>query len=210
MSLTQVLGFAALTVLLVLVPGPSVLFTIGRALSVGRRAALLTVAGNAAGCYVQVIAVAVGVGAVVERSAAVFTVVKFAGALYLGYLGVQAIRHRRRITEALGGTPEFSSRRSLRDGFVVGLLNPKTIVFFVVALPQFTDPAAGAVPLQMLVLGTLFPVIALLLDSVWAYAAATARTWFAHSPRRLELVGGTGGLMMIGLGASIAVTGRRD
>jgi len=210
MSLTQVLGFAALTVVLVLVPGPSVLFTIGKALSVGRRAALLTVVGNACGCYLQVVAVALGVGALVERSAAVFTAVKLAGAGYLVYLGVQAIRHRRRVTEALRETPAYSPGRSLRDGFVVGLLNPKSIVFFVVALPQFTDPAAGSVPLQMLVLGALFPAIALLLDSVWAYAAATARTWFANSPRRLELVGGTGGLMMIGLGASLAVTGRKD
>jgi threonine/homoserine/homoserine lactone efflux protein len=210
MSMSQVLAFAALTVIMILIPGPSVLFTIGRALSVGRQAALLTVAGNACGCYVQVVAVALGVGAVVERSAAVFTVVKLAGGAYLVYLGVQAIRHRREVTEALARTPTYAAGRSLRDGFVVGLLNPKTIVFFVVALPQFTDPAAGNVPVQMLLLGTLFPLTALLLDSAWAIAAATARTWFARSPRRLELVGGTGGLMMIGLGASIAVTGRKD
>lgn len=210
MSMSQVLAFAALTAVMVLVPGPSVLFTIGRALSVGRRAALLTVAGNACGCYLQVVAVALGVGAIVERSAAAFTVIRFAGAAYLVFLGVQAIRHRRRITEALGDTPIHSAGRSMRDGFVVGALNPKVIVFFVVALPQFTDPAAGNVPVQMLLLGTLFPLTALLFDSVWAFAAATARSWFARSPRRLELVGGTGGLMMIGLGASIAVTGRKD
>jgi len=102
------------------------------------------------------------------------------------------------------------SRRALRDGIVVGVANPKSIVFFVVALPQFTDPAAGHVPVQMLLLGALFPVIAVVLDSVWALLAATARVWFSRSPRRLELIGGAGGLMMIGLGASIAVTGRRD
>jgi threonine/homoserine/homoserine lactone efflux protein len=210
MSMSQVLAFALLTVVIVVVPGPSVLFTIGRALTVGRRQALLTVVGNAAGCYLQVIAVAFGVGVVVERSATVFTAVKLAGAAYLVYLGVQAIRHRRKITEALGTTQTFSAGRSMRDGFVVGLLNPKAIVFFVATLPQFTNPAAGNLPLQMLLLGTLFPLIALVLDSVWAFAAATARTWFARSPRRLELVGGTGGLMMIGLGATIAVAGRKD
>ncbi|MCT2587817.1 LysE family translocator [Actinophytocola gossypii] len=210
MPMSQVLAFAVLTLVLVAVPGPSVLFTIGRALTVGRREALLTVVGNAAGVYVQVVAVAFGVGVVVERSAAVFTVIKLAGAGYLVYLGVRALRHRRRMSAALGETPAHPAGRSLRDGFVVGLLNPKSIVFFVVALPQFTAPEAGNVPLQMLLLGALFPLVALVLDSVWAYAAATARTWFARSPRRLELVGGAGGLMMIGLGASLAMTGRRD
>jgi threonine/homoserine/homoserine lactone efflux protein len=212
MSLSQVLAFALLSVVIVAVPGPSVLFTIGRALTVGRREALLTVVGNAIGVYLQVVAVAVGVGVVVERSAAVFTVIKLVGAAYLVYLGVQAIRHRRKVTEALAeGVPTvLPSGRALRDGIVVGVANPKSIVFFVVALPQFTDPAAGHVPVQMMVLGALFPVIAVVLDSVWALLAATARVWFSRSPRRLELVGGTGGLMMIGLGASIAVTGRKD
>lgn len=197
--------------LLILVPGPSVLFTIGRALTVGRREALLTVVGNAAGCYLQVIAVAVGVGVIVERSAVVFTVIKLVGAAYLVYLGVQAIRHRRRITDALAsGIPTMAAGRAVRDGMVVGFLNPKTIVFFVVALPQFTDPAAGNAPVQMLLLGTMFPLFALVLDSGWALAAATARGWLANSPRRLELIGGTGGLAMIGLGASLAITGRRD
>lgn len=212
MSLNQFLAFALLAVAIVAVPGPSVLFTIGRALSVGRREALLTVAGNAAGIFLQVIAVAVGVGVVVERSIAVFTVIKFAGVAYLAYLGVQAIRHRRKVTEALaGGVPTvLPSHRVLRDGLVVGVTNPKNIVFFVVALPQFTDPGAGGVPLQMLVLGGLYMAIALVLDSVWALLASTARVWFARSPRRLEVIGGTGGLMMIGLGATIAVTGRKD
>lgn len=210
MSLNQVLAFAALTFVVVALPGPSVLFTIGRALSVGRRAALQTVAGNACGCYAQVVAVALGVGAIVERSAAVFQVIKLAGAAYLVFLGVQAIRHRRAVTGVLGTPPVHTAARSMRDGFVVGVLNPKTIVFFVIALPQFTDPSAGNVPLQMVLLGTLFPLTALLLDSGWAYAAATARAWFARSPRRLELVGGAGGLMMIGLGAGLAVSGRKD
>jgi threonine/homoserine/homoserine lactone efflux protein len=212
MSLSQLLAFTLLSVALIAMPGPSVLFTIGRALSVGRRAALLTVLGNAIGIYLQAIAVAVGIGVIVERSGVVFTVIKFAGAAYLVYLGVQAIRHRRKVTEALAaGIPTvLPSRRVLRDGVIVGVTNPKNIIFFVAALPQFTNPAAGNVPLQMLVLGAVYLVIALLLDSVWALVASTARTWFARSPRRLELVGGAGGLMMIGLGTSIAVNGRKD
>jgi threonine/homoserine/homoserine lactone efflux protein len=212
MSLSQFLAFTLVSVALIAMPGPSVLFTIGRALSVGRRAALLTVLGNAIGIYLQAIAVAVGIGVIVERSIVVFTVIKFVGAAYLVYLGVQAIRHRRKVTEALAaGIPTvLPSRRVLRDGIVVGATNPKNIIFFVAALPQFTNPAAGNVPLQMLVLGAVFLVIALVLDSLWALLASTARSWFARSPRRLELVGGTGGLMMIGLGTTIAVTGRKD
>jgi threonine/homoserine/homoserine lactone efflux protein len=212
MSLSQFLTFTLLSTAIIAMPGPSVLFTIGRALSVGRREALLTVVGNAIGIYLQAIAVAVGVGVIVERSILVLTVIKFVGAAYLVFLGVQAIRHRRKVTEALArGIPTvLPSSRVLRDGVVVGATNPKNIVFFVVTLPQFTNADAGNVPLQMLVLGAMFVAIALLLDSGWALLAATARTWFARSPRRLEAVGGTGGLMMIGLGATIAVTGRRD
>jgi len=212
MSLSHFLAFTLLCVVIIAVPGPSVLFTVGRALTVGRREALLTVAGNAVGAYLQVVAVAVGIGAIVQESILVLTVIKFVGAAYLVFLGVQAIRHRRKVTEALSaGIPTvLPSRRALRDGFVVGVTNPKVIVFLVVALPQFTDPAAGSVPLQMLVLGALFPAIALVMDSVWALLASTARAWFSRSPRRLEMVGGTGGLMMIGLGATIAVTGRKD
>jgi threonine/homoserine/homoserine lactone efflux protein len=211
MSLNQVLTFALLAVVLIVVPGPSVLFTVGRALTVGRREALLTVVGNAIGVYLQVIAVAIGIGVIVERSAAVFTAIKLVGAAYLVYLGVQAIRHRRKVTEALAaGVPKVAAGRAMRDGIVVGFANPKSIVFFAVALPQFTNPAAGNVPLQMLVLGALFPLLALVLDSVWALLAATARAWLSRSPRRLELVGGAGGLMMIGLGTSLAVSARKD
>ena len=210
---SHVLAFAAMVTVLIAIPGPSVLFTISRALTVGRRAALFTVTGNELGLCVQVVAVAFGVGAVVERSAEIITAVKLAGAVYLAYLGVQAIRHRRSMAEALAArvTP-VRPLRAVRDGFVVGVANPKTIVFFAVSLPEFTTTAPGhlPVPVQMLVLGALFPFVALVLDSGWATVAGTARQWLVASPRRLALIGGTGGLVMIGLGVSIAATGRKD
>ncbi len=209
----HVLAFAALVIVLVAIPGPSVLFTISRALTVGRRAALLTVVGNELGLCVQLMAVAFGVGAVVQRSAQVITVIKLAGAVYLVFHGVQAIRHRRSMAEALAVrvTP-VRPLRAIRDGFVVGVANPKTIVFFVAGLPEFTTTGPGhlPVPAQMLILGALFPVVALILDSAWAAIAGTARQWLVGSPRRLALIGGTGGLVMIGLGVSIAATGRKD
>jgi threonine/homoserine/homoserine lactone efflux protein len=212
-SASHVLAFAAVVTVLIAIPGPSVLFTISRALTVGRRAALLTVVGNELGLCVQVVAVAFGVGAVVQRSAQVITVVKLAGAVYLVFLGGQAIRHRRSLAEALAArvTP-VRPLRAIRDGFAVGVANPKTIVFFVVGLPEFTTTAPGhlPVPAQMLILGALFPVIALVLDGAWAAIAGTARQWLVGSPRRLALIGGAGGLVMIGLGVSIAATGRKD
>ncbi|MGH8868091.1 MAG: LysE family translocator [Actinomycetes bacterium] len=208
---THLLAFAITTLVLIVIPGPSVLFTVGRALSVGRRAALLTVVGNAAGAYLQVVAVAVGLGALVADSIAVFTMVKLAGAAYLVYLGVQAIRHRRVRGDAhAGDVVHTRTRRVLRDGFVVGLTNPKMIVFLAAALPQFVDRAAGQVTLQMLVLGLLVPAIALVSDSVWALAAGTARDWFARSPRRVERLSAAGGVSMVAVGASLAVTGRTD
>jgi threonine/homoserine/homoserine lactone efflux protein len=213
MPVSHVLAFTAVVTVLIAVPGPSVLFTISRALTVGRRSALFTVIGNEIGLYVQVIAVAFGVGAVVERSAQILTVVKFAGAAYLVGLGVQAVRHRKSMAEALTAQLRpVTPLRAIRDGFVVGAANPKTIVFFIVALPEFTSSAPGHLPVQvqMLILGALFPVIALGLDSAWATAAGTARQWFIRSPRRLVMIGGAGGLVMIGLGVSVAVTGRKD
>jgi len=205
------LAFSLFAFLLILVPGPNVMFVISRSLVLGRAAGIGTAIGGQLGVYVQVIAVAFGVGALVQRSAVIFSVIKLAGAAYVIYLGVQAIRNRRSLAEALGtGAEKRTVRRILRDGFVVGVTNPKAIVFFAAVLPQFVNRSAGGVPLQMLLLGMVFLLIAVVCDSSWALIAGSARAWFARSPRRLALIGGAGGLAMIGLGASLAVTGRRD
>ncbi|MFE2287799.1 LysE family translocator [Streptomyces sp. NPDC059443] len=210
-STDRLLAFAAMSLLLIVIPGPSVLFVIGRALSQGRRAVLTTVAGNTAGAYVLVVAVAFGVGAVVERSVLVFTALKLAGAAYLVYLGVKAFRGRHSLRAEFGGEgASYGTLRSLWEGFAVGVANPKTIVFFAAVLPQFVDRDQGHVTAQMLVLGLVFNAIAVVCDSTWGLVAATARGWFARSPRRLAMVGGTGGLAMIGLGLTVAATGRKD
>lgn len=207
----HLLAFTLTAFALIVVPGPSVLFTVSRALALGRIAGVATVAGNTVGVYVQVVAVAFGIGALVERSVMVFTIVKLGGAAYLIFLGVQAIRHRQKLAEMLGSRIENKSvARVMADGFVVGIGNPKAIVFFAAVLPQFVDRPAGQVPQQMLLLGAIFAGIALLSDSGWALVAGSARAWFGRSPRRLELVGGTGGLVMIGIGATLAVSGRKD
>ena len=211
MSTDRLLAFAALSLLLIVIPGPSVLFVIGRALAQGRRAALTTVVGNTLGAYLLVSAVAFGIGSVVERSVLVFTVLKLAGAVYLVYLGVKAWRERGSLRAAFtGGGAAHSGLRTFGEGFAVGVTNPKTIVFFAAVLPQFVDRDSGHVTVQMLLLGLVFNVIALASDSVWGLIASTARGWFARSPRRLSMVGGVGGLTMIGLGVTVAVTGRKD
>jgi threonine/homoserine/homoserine lactone efflux protein len=207
----HLLAFALVSFVLIVVPGPNVLFVISRSLTLGRAAGVGSALGGQIGVYAQVAAVALGVGTVVERSVALFTVIKLAGAAYLVFLGVQALRHRRSLEAALHAEVETKSVGAiLRDGFVVGASNPKAIVFFAAVLPQFVDAPAGHVPLQMLLLGMVFVAIAVVCDSTWAVAAGTARAWIARSPRRLGLVGGTGGLVMIGIGASLALTGRKD
>ncbi len=208
----HVLAFALTAFAIIVVPGPSVLFVISRGVSLGRRAAIATVVGNCLGVYVQVIAVAVGIGSIVERSITVFTAIKLAGAAYLVYLGVQAFRHRRSLAGALAAGPpaRICRARIVREGFVVGLTNPKAMVFFAAILPQFVDRSAGGVPFQLLVLGMIFVLIAFVSDGTWGLAAGTARGWLARSPRRLAVIGGTSGLVMIGLGVRLALTGRKD
>ncbi|MFS0866189.1 LysE family translocator [Microbacterium sp. 179-B 1A2 NHS] len=201
-------AFVVASVIIIVIPGPSVLFVIGRSIALGRRAGVLSVVGNALGTVPAVLAVAFGVGAIVASSVVAFTAIKIAGAIYLVWLGVQAIRHRH---ARVAGTAaaSASSRLLLRQGFVVGLTNPKTIAFFVAVLPQFVEPSAGAVWAQLLLLGILFQALALACDSVWALAAGTARAWFATSPRRISALSGTGGVMMIGLGGALALTGTK-
>jgi threonine/homoserine/homoserine lactone efflux protein len=208
---THLLAFTLTAFVLIAIPGPSVLFTVSRAIALGRAAGVATVAGNTVGAFAQVVAVAFGIGPLVERSVAVFTVLKLAGACYLMFLGVQAIRHRRSLAAALGAEVERKTTvRMIVDGFAVGATNPKVIVFFAAMLPQFVDRRAGHVPVQIIALGAIFAGIALLSDSTWALAAGTVRAWLSSSPRRLAALGGTGGLLMIGIGARLALTGRND
>ena len=208
---THLVAFTLTAFVLIAVPGPSVLFTVSRAIALGRAAGVATVAGNTVGAFAQVVAVAFGVGPLVERSVALFTVLKLAGACYLMFLGVQAIRHRRSLAAALGAEVERKTTvRMMLDGFTVGVTNPKVVVFFAAMLPQFVDRQAGHVPVQIIMLGAIFAGIALISDSTWAVAAGTVRAWLSSSPRRLALLGGTGGLLMIGIGTSLALTGRKD
>lgn len=208
MSVDRLLAFTLTATLIIVIPGPGVLFGVGRALAYGRRTALASMVGGESAVFLMAVAVAFGLGTFVERSLAIFTLIKLAGAGYLVYLGVRAWRDRHRLAIRAGEGPR-GFRRAARDGFLVSVSNPKTVVFLVAVLPQFVDRPRGHVSLQMIVLGLIFVLIALLSDSAWCLAAGAVRTWFGRSPRRLALVGGTGGLAMIGLGVGVAVTGRK-
>ena len=211
LTLSRLLAAAGVSATVIVLPGPGVLFIIGRGVSFGRRAALATVAGHDAALLVQVVLVAAGVGAVLERSIAVFTALKLVGAAYLIWLGVQAVRARRELASPVAlesGAPGL--RRMARQGFVVGITNPKSFLLFASILPQFVDPGAGPVPPQLLLLGVMCVAMALVSDSAWALATGTARRWLARSPRRLESIGAAGGVATVGLGVRLALTGRHD
>lgn len=210
--LPNLLGFLAAAIVLVIMPGPTVLFVVGRSLALGRRGGLLSVVGNEIGLSPVVIAVAFGVGAIVASSVIIFTILKIVGAAYLVFLGIQAIRHRKQTAAAVqdASAAPKSTFRLIAEGALVGVTNPKAIAFFVAILPQFVDPKAGWVPGQMLTLGFIFVGLALISDGCWALAAGSARDWFAKSPKRIERLGATGGVMMIGLGGVLLFTGTKS
>jgi threonine/homoserine/homoserine lactone efflux protein len=207
----QVLAFGVAALILIAIPGPSVVFVIGRALAYGRGVGLASVVGNSLGLLTIVFLVALGLGVVVEESVVVFQVLKLAGAAYLVYLGVEALRHRKRfLTQDQGAAAgrAMTWRRAIRQGYVVGVSNPKAFMIIGALLPQFVLPAAGHVATQLLLLGLVAVVIGLVSDSVWAVVASRVRDWFTSSPKRGEAIGVVGGTSMIGLGISLAVAGR--
>ena len=209
----QLLGFAVVSVVIIVVPGPGVLFVVGRALSHGRRVAIMTALGHGCGNYAVAACVALGLGTLLQRSAEAFTAVKLAGAVYLVWLGIQAVRHRESLASAMmtvAGDDPREGWRALRDGIVVGVTNPKAYILFGAILPQFVNRGAGHVPAQMLLLALVSVSIGVLSDCTWGLAASGVRAWFARSPRRFALVGGAGGLAMIGVGITVALTGRKD
>ena len=200
------LAFIAAAFVMVVIPGPTVLFTIGRAMALGRMGGFLSILGTALGSIVLVVAVALGVGTVIAQSIVLFTIVKVLGAGYLVFLGIQAIRHREDAARAMVAAPtKRSGWRLLTEGFVVGVTNPKSIAFFLAILPQFVDLHAGSVPAQLFVLGVIVVTIGVTCDAVWVILASAARDWFGRSPRRIEAMGATGGGLMIALGAFLLV-----
>jgi threonine/homoserine/homoserine lactone efflux protein len=198
--------FAAACLAFLAIPGPSVFYVVTRSLVQGRRAGLTSMLGVQAGGLVHVVAAAFGVSALIASSAAAFTVVKYAGAAYLVFLGMRKLLSREAPVEAGPGAPA-SRARLFAHGVVVNVLNPKTALFFLAFLPQFVDPSAGPVAPQMLLLGTMLVCLGVLSDGTYALLAAGAGNKLRNR-RRLERWSG-GVFVALGVVAAIAGEPRR-
>jgi threonine/homoserine/homoserine lactone efflux protein len=199
---TRIWEYCIAAIIIVLAPGPSVLFVLARAIAWGRATAVATVIGNVMGAFSLSVVVAVGLGPILQRSEFAFIAVQVLGGFYLIYLGIVAIKqsqiHASDMTNQ--GDIRPSKWRSMREGFWVGALNPKGMVFFAAILPQFVDREAGNVTSQLILMGAIFAVIALFSDGTWGILAGTIRNWLATELKRLVFMRMTGGIVMIILG----------
>jgi threonine/homoserine/homoserine lactone efflux protein len=198
---SSLLLFATAAFALAVVPGPAVLYIVARSVDQGRLAGFVSALGIATGSLVHVTAATIGLSSLLASSATAFTIVKYAGAVYLIVLGIRRLMTREVLEEAV--VRGERSRRSLfANGVVVNILNPKTALFFLAFLPQFVDPDSGSVPLEILVLGLTFTLIALASDSTWALLAGTLGGWLKRSRWYLGVKRWVTGLVFVGLGAS--------
>jgi threonine/homoserine/homoserine lactone efflux protein len=199
---TRIWEYVIAAVIIILAPGPSVLFVIARAVAWGRATAVATVLGNVLGSFSLSVIVALGLGPILQRSVLAFNAVQILGGAYIVYLGIQAIRHSQVHAEDMTnqGDEKPTVRKSIREGYFVGILNPKALVFFAAILPQFIDRARGSVTSQLLLLGAIFTVIAFVSDGSWGLLAGTIRNWLATDVKRLVRMRVTGGVVMICLG----------
>lgn len=187
---------------IILAPGPSVLFIIARAIAWGRKTAIATVFGNVTGAFALSLMVAFGLGPILQRSELVFITVQIFGGCYLIYLGFDAIKHSILHAAAMtsSGDVKPSPAKSIKDGFWVGALNPKGLVFFAAILPQFIERDSSNVTTQLILLGATFSILAFFSDGAWGLIAGTVRQWMATSPERLVLLRRLGGVVMTLLG----------
>jgi threonine/homoserine/homoserine lactone efflux protein len=199
--------FSASAILLLLTPGPAVLYIVARSVEQGRIAGLVSVCGITTGTLVHVLAAALGLSALLATSALAFGVVKYLGAGYLIYIGVRRILARTDMQASQKMLPRRSLGRLYRDGFLVNLLNPKTALFFLAFLPQFVDPSRGAVATQIAFLGLLFTSMGLTSDALYALVAGTAARWVKRSGRNWRWERYVTGGVFIGLGVTAALAG---
>jgi threonine/homoserine/homoserine lactone efflux protein len=200
--------FVVASVVLLLMPGPAVLYIIARSVDQGRAAGLVSVLGIHLGTTVHILAAAVGLSALLVSSALAFAVVKYLGAAYLVWLGIRTLAAKDPDPEA-PAAPAAPLNRVFRDGFIVNLFNPKTAVFFLAFLPQFVDPARGALHWQILVLGLTFMGLGMVSDGMFALAAGAAGDFVRRSRRFRRFRRWFAGTSFIGLGLTAALASRR-
>jgi threonine/homoserine/homoserine lactone efflux protein len=199
--------FTGAALVLLLVPGPAVLYIVGRSVAQGRGAGLVSVFGIHAATFIHVLAAALGLSVLLLSSALAFSIVKFAGAAYLIWLGLRKIFGPAEAAGANGELPRYSHARLFRDGFVVNLLNPKTALFFFAFLPQFVDVGRGHVAMQITLLGFVFVLLGFCTDSAYALLAGSAGDWLKRSRGYLKFERYGSGLLFIGLGLVAAFSG---
>ncbi len=204
----SLLGFVAAALVVLLIPGPGVLYVVARSVSQGRRAGLMSVLGLSLGALVHVAAAAAGISAILLASATAFGVVKALGAGYLIYLGLRTVLVRRPVV-SVEPSADRSLYRLFGDGVIVSVFNPKIAVFFLAFLPQFVDPARGPVPQQILLLGLVYILLALLTDGSYALLAGSLRQWLGRTVLSGRLPRYLSGGVYLGLGITTALTGRR-
>lgn len=200
--------FFVASILIIMVPGPSVLFTLARGVAWGRAVAVLSVLGNSLGTLLLSLVVAFGLGPLLSHSRAFSVGLQMAGGCYLLYLGIDALRHRREHAQAMTQREAArpSPRRIVRQGFVVGVLNPKSLVFFAAVFPHFVNRSKGHITTQLVVFGVIFSIMAFCSDGTWGLIAGTAREWLSGSPQRLVVLRSIGGGVMCALGVAIVVS----
>lgn len=205
---TAYLLFLGASLVLLLTPGPAVLYIVARSVEQGRMGGLVSVAGVGLGNFAHVIAAAIGVSAIIAASALAFSVLKYLGAAYLIWLGIKTLRAPvAPLTLEVAGKP---LARLFTEGAVVAALNPKTALFFLAFLPQFISPSAGAVWLQILLLGGSFALLGLATDGLYALTAGSLRHLFRDSLKVLKAQKLVSGTIYIGLGVMTAVTGNQN
>jgi len=209
---SRLIEYIIAAMIIILAPGPSVLFVIARAIAWGRKVAVFTVAGNVTGAFFLSSLVAFGLGPILSRSDLAYSAVQWGGGGYLVYLGINAIKARKIAAADMKsqGSVVPTFWQSARDGFWVGALNPKGLVFYAAVLPQFVDIERGKVTGQLLFLGALFSILAFISDGTWGLLAGTARAWLASDEKRLELLRVIGGCVMIILGLLVIASALRD
>jgi threonine/homoserine/homoserine lactone efflux protein len=204
------LVFSAAALALLVVPGPAVLYIVTRSVDQGRTAGLVSVLGIHLGSVVHVAAAAAGLSALLLSSAVAFSVVKYAGAAYLVFLGIRTLVRREDEPDPDADPPRASLRRIFWQGTVVNVLNPKTALFFLAFLPQFVDVGRGPVWVQMVALGVTFILLGMLSDATYALVAARAGRWLRTSPRFRRTQRYVSGGIYVSLGAAAALSGSRS
>lgn len=201
--------FVSAATILLLIPGPAVLYVVARSMDQGRVAGLASAAGIAVGTLVHVLAASLGLSALLISSALAYSAVKYVGACYLFYLGIKKFRERPGYASHQPQSDPVPVRKVFAQGVVVNVLNPKTAIFFFAFLPQFVSPARGRVSLQFLALGMMFAAMGWTSDSLWALSAGSAAHWLRRNKGVTNNQRYVAGTVYLGLGLAAAVSGTR-